>query len=69
MQAQFPYRLIKLIRPEARYSAARFRADALREMADIAARGHIPLLVGGTMQFAHQTADFSVFNPMDAIFH
>ena len=47
MQAQFPHRLINLITPEERYSAARFRADALREMADITARGRIPLLVGG----------------------
>lgn len=51
MQAQFPHRLINLITPEERYSAARFRTDALREMADITARGRIPLLVGGTMLY------------------
>jgi len=51
MQAQFPHRLINLITPEERYSAASFRADALREMADITARGRIPLLVGGTMLY------------------
>ncbi len=47
----FPHRLIDLITPEERYSAARFREDALREMADITARGRIPLLVGGTMLY------------------
>jgi tRNA dimethylallyltransferase len=51
MQMQFPHRLINLITPEERYSAAAFRNDALREMADIATRGRIPLLVGGTMLY------------------
>jgi len=49
--ARFPHRLIDLITPEERYSAAQFRADALREMADIATAGRIPLLVGGTMLY------------------
>ena len=49
--ARFPHRLINLISPEERYSAARFRSDALREMAEITARGRIPLLVGGTMLY------------------
>jgi tRNA dimethylallyltransferase len=49
--ARHPHRLIDLISPEDRYSAARFRADALREMADIAAAGRVPLLVGGTMLY------------------
>jgi tRNA dimethylallyltransferase len=49
--ARYPHRLIDLITPEESYSAARFRADALREMASIAAAGRIPLLVGGTMLY------------------
>ena len=49
--ARFPHRLIDLITPEERYSAAAFRADALREMESIAAAGRIPLLVGGTMLY------------------
>ncbi|MFA7269304.1 MAG: tRNA (adenosine(37)-N6)-dimethylallyltransferase MiaA [Sterolibacterium sp.] len=48
---RFPHRLIDLITPEESYSAARFRTDALREMADIAASGRVPLLVGGTMLY------------------
>jgi tRNA dimethylallyltransferase len=43
--ARFPHRLIDLITPEQRYSAAAFRSDALREMAAITAAGRIPLLV------------------------
>ena len=46
-----PHHLIDLITPEQRYSAARFRADALRAMADITASGRIPLLAGGTMLY------------------
>ncbi len=48
---RFPHGLIDLITPEERYSAARFRTDALREMARITALGRVPLLVGGTMLY------------------
>jgi tRNA dimethylallyltransferase len=46
-----PHHLIDIIDPTEAYSAARFRADALRVMSEIAARGKIPLLVGGTMLY------------------
>lgn len=49
--AKYPHHLIDLISPEESYSAARFCSDALRAMADITARGKIPLLVGGTMLY------------------
>jgi len=49
--ARFPHHLIDLITPEQRYSAAQFRADALRVMAEITARGNVPLLTGGTMLY------------------
>ena len=49
--ARFPHRLIDLISPEEAYSDARFRADALAALREIAARGRIPLLVGGTMLY------------------
>jgi len=48
---EFPHHLIDLISPEAAYSAARFCADALAVMAQITARGNVPLLVGGTMLY------------------
>ena len=47
--AEFPHRLINLISPIERYSAARFCTDALAAMQDISSAGRIPLLVGGTM--------------------
>jgi len=46
-----PHQLIDIINPTMAYSAAAFRSDALRLMADITARGKIPLLVGGTMLY------------------
>jgi tRNA dimethylallyltransferase len=46
-----PHHLINLISPDEAYSAAHFRSDALALMADITARGKIPLLVGGTMLY------------------
>ncbi|PYY85872.1 tRNA (adenosine(37)-N6)-dimethylallyltransferase MiaA [Pseudomonas sp. TKO26] len=49
--AQYPHRLIDILDPAESYSAADFRTDALAAMADITARGKIPLLVGGTMLY------------------
>jgi tRNA dimethylallyltransferase len=49
--AEFPHRLIDIRDPAESYSAAEFRSDALQAMADITARGRIPLLVGGTMLY------------------
>lgn len=49
--AAAPHRLIDICDPAEAYSAARFRTDALREMAVISAAGRIPLLVGGTMLY------------------
>ncbi|MBF7979580.1 MULTISPECIES: tRNA (adenosine(37)-N6)-dimethylallyltransferase MiaA [Rahnella] len=49
--AQAPHRLIDILDPTRAYSAADFRADALREMAEITSRNKIPLLVGGTMLY------------------
>ena len=46
-----PHRLINFLDPSESYSAADFRTDALREMAEITARGKIPVLVGGTMLY------------------
>jgi len=49
--ARAPHHLIDIIDPTEAYSAAAFRHDALRLMADSSARGKIPLLVGGTMLY------------------
>lgn len=49
--ASAPHHLLDMIDPTSAYSAANFRSDALQLMADITARGKIPLLVGGTMLY------------------
>lgn len=48
---QVPHHLIDIRDPAESYSAADFRSDALRLIADIQHRGNIPLLVGGTMLY------------------
>ena len=52
-----PHHLIDLLDPTEAYSAGRFREDALRVIADMHARGRIPLLVGGTMLYYRALAE------------
>jgi len=49
--AAVPHHLIDILDPSDRYSAASFCADASQALAEIHARGNIPLLVGGTMLY------------------
>lgn len=49
--ARAPHHLIDIRDPAEGYSAAEFAADATPLIADIVARGRIPLLVGGTMLY------------------
>lgn len=49
--ARAPHALIDIREPTENYSAADFRADALREMARSTAAGRVPLLAGGTMLY------------------
>ncbi|MGE7990474.1 tRNA (adenosine(37)-N6)-dimethylallyltransferase MiaA [Pseudomonas sp. NPDC089554] len=49
--AAYPHRLVDILDPAQSYSAAQFCSDALEAMAEITARGKIPLLVGGTMLY------------------
>ncbi len=46
-----PHRLLDIRDPAEPYSAAEFRADALREINAVLANGNTPLLVGGTMLY------------------
>ncbi|HEV8314581.1 MAG TPA: tRNA (adenosine(37)-N6)-dimethylallyltransferase MiaA [Burkholderiaceae bacterium] len=50
-RSRVPHHLIDILDPIEAYSAAQFVADAQRLIADIAARGRLPLLVGGTMLY------------------
>lgn len=49
--AEYPHHLIDILNPQESYSVAIFRADAMRLIREISARGKIPLLVGGTMLY------------------
>jgi tRNA dimethylallyltransferase len=49
--AAVPHHLIDIRDPLQPYSAAEFAADAARLMEEITARGHLPVLVGGTMLY------------------
>ena len=50
-RARVPHHLIDVVEPTEAYSAGRFRADALRLVREIHARGRIPVLAGGTMLY------------------
>jgi len=50
-RARVPHHLVDVIDPTASYSAAAFVRDALACVADIRARGRLPILCGGTMLY------------------
>lgn len=50
-QAAVVHHLIDILNPTEVYSAARFAKDATRLCQEIRARGHIPVVVGGTMLY------------------
>ncbi|MGM0677233.1 MAG: tRNA (adenosine(37)-N6)-dimethylallyltransferase MiaA [Pseudomonadota bacterium] len=60
-----PHHLVNILDPAESYSAARFRDDALALMAEITARGRVPLLVGGTMLY-FRALDFGLDTLPDA---
>jgi len=51
VRGRVPHHLIDMVEPDASYSAGQFVRDAARAIADIEARGRVPLLVGGTMLY------------------
>lgn len=55
--ARAPHHLIDIREPTETYSAAAFCDDARRLMAEISARGRLPLLVGGTMLYFRALLD------------
>ncbi|MDA8225735.1 MAG: tRNA (adenosine(37)-N6)-dimethylallyltransferase MiaA [Betaproteobacteria bacterium] len=65
--ARAPHHLIDCIDPDQSYSAAQFCEQAWPLMQAIAARGRIPLLVGGTMLYFRALREgLSDFPPADA---
>lgn len=56
-RTEAPHHLIDIRDPREPYSAAAFVQDATRLIADIRARGRLPLLVGGTMLYFKALAE------------
>jgi len=56
-RAQIPHALINVTTPDVPYDLARWKAEATQAIADILARGHLPLLVGGTAQWTTALLD------------
>jgi tRNA dimethylallyltransferase len=50
-QAAVTHHLIDILEPTEVYSAARFANDAKQLCVDIVSRGHVPVIVGGTMLY------------------
>lgn len=51
--ADAPHALLNIRNPDEQYSVAEFCNDANRHIDEILARGHTPLLVGGTIMYFH----------------
>ncbi|WP_163653511.1 tRNA (adenosine(37)-N6)-dimethylallyltransferase MiaA [Listeria sp. PSOL-1] len=45
---QVPHHLIDILDPKDAYTAAKFKSDAVKLIHDIAERGYLPMIVGGT---------------------
>jgi tRNA dimethylallyltransferase len=66
-RASVPHHLIDILDPREAYSVMQFRQDALRLVAEIAQRGKLPLLVGGTMLYFKGLRDgLDALPPADA---
>src|SRR5688500_7842679 len=56
-RAAVPHHLVDILDPTEAYSAGRFARDAADAIADIRARGRLPLLVGGTLLYLSALRD------------
>jgi tRNA dimethylallyltransferase len=57
VRARVPHHLIDILEPSEAYSAGRFAREALEALRAIAARGRVPLLVGGTLLYLRALRD------------
>jgi len=57
VRAAVPHHLIDILEPTDAYSAGRFARDAAALIAEIRARGRMPLLVGGTLLYLRALRD------------
>lgn len=52
-RSRLKHHLLDIVDPAQAYSVARFYDEAIQLIAEIRARNHIPILVGGTMMYYH----------------
>ncbi len=65
-QAEVPHWGLDLIEPNERYSVADFKLYAQQKIAEIRARGHVPILVGGTGLYVDAIIfDYQLGKPAD----
>lgn len=58
-----PHHLIDVVDPDEDFNVARFQAEVKRLVPEIIARGHLPLLVGGTGLYIRAVVDNYDFSP------
>jgi tRNA dimethylallyltransferase len=56
-RARVPHHLLDLVWPDEPYTLAQYQADANRAIAEVWARGRLPLLVGGTGLYVRAVVD------------
>lgn len=56
-RARVPHHLLDLVPPDASFSVADYQAAAEAALADVARRGRLPLLVGGTLHYIQAVVD------------
>src|SRR5690348_16390326 len=56
-RARVPHHLLDLVDPDAPFSVADYQAAAERALAEVAARGHLALLVGGSPHYVQAVVD------------
>ncbi len=65
-RVRVPHHLVDVVDPGEEFSVARFQPLARAAIADVLARGAVPLLVGGSGLYFHAVVDEFVFPPTDA---
>ncbi len=64
-RARVRHHLVDVVEPSEEFSVARFQPLARAAIADVLARGAVPLLVGGSGLYFHAVVDEFVFPPTD----
>lgn len=64
-RARVPHHLIDLIEPDQRFNVAAFQQEADRVAAEVAARGRLPVLVGGTGLYVRAVVERFAFPSLE----